>query len=112
MQTEVLSPGVAVEGIVSKPLLAEFIGIGIATAVDAVEVMIAFGSLYEIDVTVGCGGDCRCGTATYRTVVLAIYVVGWCGFFPDGGETLVVDGADLVDATQGAIRLRAAWVVM
>ena len=32
MQTEVLAPGVAVEGIVSKPLLSEFIGMGIAAA--------------------------------------------------------------------------------
>ena len=101
-----------IKGIVGEPLLFEFIGIGIATAVDAVKVMITFGTLYEIDIMVGGGGDCCCGTATYGTVVLAIHVIGRCGLFPDGGETLVIDGTNLIDTPQGTIGLCPPRIVM
>ena len=112
MQTEVLPPRMTIEGIVSEPLLPELIGIGIAAAVDAVEVMIALSALQKVGISVGCYSVCRRVTATYRPIALLVSVIGWRGLFPDGGEPLVVDRANLVDTTQSTIGLCAARVVM
>ena len=54
---KVLSPRVADDAVVSLPLLVEFVDIGITTAVDPVEIVIALSALHQIAVSVGGGGE-------------------------------------------------------
>ena len=102
---EVLSPGVAVQGVVGLPLLSVLIGISIAAAVDTVEVLVAVGSLDEVAVAVGSGGESL-------SCLTHIHIVGGCGLLPGGDEPLVVDGSYLVDATVGPIGLHTAGIVV
>ena len=105
---KILSPGVAVEGVVGLPQLPVFVGIGIPAAVDAVEIVVALCSLDQVAVTVGGGGD---GGGGLRSEV-SIHIVGLGGLLPGGDEALVVDGTNLVDAAQGTIGLYTPGIVM
>ena len=109
---KVLTPGVAEKRVVGQPRLTELVSEGIATTVDAVEVVIAVSAFDEVTVAVSGGGDGRGITSTYSTVVLAVHIVCGGGFFPDGSETFVIDGADFVDATVGTVGLDTTGVVV
>jgi hypothetical protein len=90
--------------------LPELIHKGIAAAVDAVEVMITFGTFDEVAISFGSGGEGTLGSGD--SIVLAVHIVGGGGFLPDGGEAFIVDGTYLVDATIGTVRLYATGVVV
>ena len=50
---KVLSPRMAVKGVVSLPWLSELIRKGIATTIDAVDIMIVLGTLDKVAIPVG-----------------------------------------------------------
>ena len=112
MHAKVLTPGVAVECVVSYPLLAKLIDKSIATTIDAIEVMIAFSALDKVAVAICSSEDGRGKTSSYGTVAVTVHIIGWGRLFPDGSKSFVVDGPNLVDATQGSIGLGAPWVVV
>ena len=107
---EVLSPGMAMQGVVSQPFLSEFILEGIASAVDAVEVVIVRCSLYEVYVPVGCGFVGCCGTATHITA--AVHIVSWGRLLPGCDQSFVVDRTNLVNAAIGSVWLYASGIVV
>ena len=112
MHAKVLTPGVAVERVVSYPLLTKLIDKSIATTIDAIEVMIALSALDKVAVAICSSEDGRGKTSSYGTVAVAIHIIGWGRLFPDGSKSFVVDGTYLIDATQGSIGLGAPWIVV
>ena len=112
MHAKVLTPGVAVERVVSYPLLAKLIDKSIATTIDTIEVMIALSALDKVVVAICSSGKGRGKTLAYRIIAVAIHIIGWGRLFPDGSKSFVVDGTYLIDATQGSIGLGAPWIVV
>ena len=96
--------------VVSQPFLSEFILEGIASAVDAVEVVIVSCSLYEVYVPVGCGFVSCCGTATHITAT--VHIVSWGRLFPSCDQSFVVDRTNLVNAAIGSVWLYASGIVV
>jgi hypothetical protein len=104
----------AIERVVGLPLLSELVGESITSAVDAVEVVIALGTLYEVAVAVGSGGE----STRWRNVgsgggiALAIHIVGSGGFLPGSDETFIIDRTNLVNAAIGSVGLYASGIVV